>query len=88
MTLRVHYGLVCNGGFTAGCVRSSECEGYLVLDDGIRDVKVAVREAGWAWVVDVIIESEKVVERENIKREVELLLVEKNCLLVSLGNCL
>ncbi len=59
MTVRAHYELVCDGGFTERCVRSTECEGYLVLDpnhgSGIRnrDVRGQARAAGWSWVVDV-----------------------------------
>ncbi len=53
MTLRAHYDLVCDGGFTEGCVRSPKCAGFLVLEDGNRDVRGQARAAGWVWVVDV-----------------------------------
>lgn len=51
MTLVGHWELVCDGGFMERCVRSPECVGYLVLEDGKRDVHGQAKAAGWAWVV-------------------------------------
>jgi hypothetical protein len=53
MTLRAHYELVCDGGFTEGCVKSAACAGSLDLGVGKVDVRGAARAAGWRWVVDV-----------------------------------
>ena len=51
MTVRVHYKLMCNGGFTERCRKSARCEGHLVLEDGNKDFRGQAEAAGWGWVV-------------------------------------